>query len=108
MGTKLRVFIVPDRRIGTSELDELLNEVDEDDTELTVTVRQVSKYTVTFITGFNKTAKVADICSRLKHRIGTGGTVKDGAIELQGNQVENEKLLKTLEDEGFKKINVNK
>ena len=42
-------------------------------------------------------AGVAELCTLLKNRCGTGGTVKDGAIEIQGDQrdrleVELEKL----------------
>ncbi len=32
--------------------------------------------------------QLKDLCSTLKQRLGCGGSVKEGHIELQGNQVE--------------------
>lgn len=42
---------------------------------------------VTVVTGLPLSgAELAVLCKTLKQRMGTGGTVKNGAIELQGDQ----------------------
>ena len=45
-------------------------------------------------------AGVAELCTLLKNRCGTGGTVKDGAIEIQGDQ--RDRLTVELEKLGYK------
>ncbi len=55
--------------------------------------------TVTIIEGFNKDVNVKDIAKALKRKVATGGTVKDGRIELQGDQ--RDKARKFLEDQGY-------
>lgn len=37
-------------------------------------------------------AQLKNLCSTLKQRLGCGGSIKEGKIELQGDQVENVKL----------------
>ena len=44
--------------------------------------------------------KVQELASLLKQRCGTGGTVKDGRIEIQGDQ--RERLVKELESMGYR------
>ncbi len=45
-------------------------------------------------------AQLKDLCSTLKQRLGCGGSVKEGRIELQGDQVQ---ILKTyLKEKGFR------
>jgi translation initiation factor 1 len=41
-----------------------------------------------------------DLAAELKHRCGTGGTVKDGRIEIQGDQ--RERLVELLESMGYR------
>ena len=41
-----------------------------------------------------------ELASRLKRRLGTGGAVKEGVIEIQGDQVET--VIAELAREGFK------
>ena len=43
---------------------------------------------------------VRELAAMLKQRCGTGGTVKDGRIEIQGDQ--RERLVTVLEDLGFR------
>lgn len=41
--------------------------------------------------------QLKELCSTLKQRLGCGGSVKEGRVELQGDQVENIKIyLNTL------------
>ncbi len=56
--------------------------------------------TVTIIEGFNeKDVNLKDIAKALKRKVATGGTVKDGKIELQGDQ--RDRARKFLEDMGY-------
>ncbi len=56
---------------------------------------------VSVITGLAMTApQLAELNKRLKRQCGTGGTVKDGNIELQGNH--REKILSLLDKDGIK------
>ena len=45
-------------------------------------------------------AAVRDLAARLKQRCGTGGTVKDGRIEIQGDH--RDKIAAELEKLGYK------
>lgn len=57
--------------------------------------------TVTVITGFNiGEAQVRELAGELKKRCGTGGTVKDGVIEIQGDH--RDLLLAELVKRGYK------
>lgn len=40
---------------------------------------------VTVLSGFDPTVDVSLLGKELKHQLGTGGTVRDGTIELQGD-----------------------
>ncbi len=55
---------------------------------------------VTIIEGFNeKDVDLKELAKSLKKKVASGGTVKDGRIELQGDQ--REKARKFLEDMGY-------
>lgn len=45
-------------------------------------------------------AELKEVASRLKQLCGTGGTLKEGVIEIQGDQ--REKVLVHLQKEGYK------
>ena len=55
---------------------------------------------VTLISGFDKTTNVKKVAKLLKSRCATGGTVKDGVIELQGDQVR--RATEILEKEDYR------
>jgi translation initiation factor 1 len=56
--------------------------------------------TVTVITGFQtKPATLKDLLKKLKAHCGTGGTVKDDSLEIQGDH--REKLLQMLQKLGY-------
>ena len=68
-------------------LDAALKELDKSETHLTVRVetRRWGK-PVTIIQGLPKTGRSLDeVAHRLKGRLATGGTAKDGVIMLQGD-----------------------
>ena len=55
---------------------------------------------VTIIEGFNeRDVDLKDIAKTLKRKVATGGTVKDGKIELQGDQ--KDKVKRELEKMGY-------
>ena len=69
------------------DLDASLKEVDKSETHLTVRVetRRWGK-PVTIIQGMPKTGRSLDeVAHRLKGRLATGGTAKEGVIMLQGD-----------------------
>jgi len=56
---------------------------------------------VCVVDGLNMTDdKLKDLLKKLKNQLGTGGAVKDGCIEIQGDH--RDKLLALLEKEGIK------
>jgi len=69
------------------DFDQALKELDKSETHLTVRVetRKWGK-PVTVIQGLPKTGRSLDeVAHRLKGRLATGGTAKDGVIMLQGD-----------------------
>lgn len=54
---------------------------------------------VTIIEGFDKSVDLEDLAKILKKRVASGGTVKDGRIELQGDH--REKVKEVLESMGY-------
>ncbi len=54
---------------------------------------------VTVIDGLSKEIDLRDLTKRLKKSLATGGTTKDGKIELQGNFLP--RIPGILKDEGF-------
>lgn len=70
--------------------------------EQTLTVRvERRRYDkpVTVVEGFEGDAVLDDLASTLKKRLGTGGTVKEGHVELQGDH--RERAADLLRDEGY-------
>jgi translation initiation factor 1 len=56
--------------------------------------------TVTVVTGLpGDEAKLAELAGRLKRLCGSGGTVKDGAVEVQGDH--RERIAEALRTEGY-------
>ncbi|MEM4598364.1 MAG: translation initiation factor [Candidatus Diapherotrites archaeon] len=61
-----------------------------------VTKRHFGKM-VTLISGFDKSVDIEEIAKQMRKKLACGGTVKNGVIELQGNQKERAKeLLKKI------------
>lgn len=55
---------------------------------------------VTLLDGFDPTVDVAALAKQLKQAMGTGGTVRDGVIELQGDH--RREVREYLEKQGYK------
>ena len=64
---------------------------------LALSVQQVGQV---LISGFDKTTNVKKVAKLLKSRCATGGTIKDGVIELQGDQVR--RATEILEKEDYR------
>jgi translation initiation factor 1 len=67
---------------------------------LTAKVGRESKGVTTVFDVALDEAGLLDLAATLKQKCGTGGTVKDGRIEIQGDQ--RERLVAVLEEMGFK------
>ncbi|QDX40730.1 translation initiation factor [Salarchaeum sp. JOR-1] len=69
--------------------------------QLTVRVeRRTYDKPVTIVEGFeDESVDRSDLASELKSNLGAGGTVNDGAIEVQGDHAE--RVRELLEDRGF-------
>lgn len=88
-------------------LDDLLDELDAhgdlDTAEQVLSIRmETRRYgkPVTIVEGFDlPDSEVEQVASELKRAIGTGGTVDEGRIELQGDH--QDRLPALLEDRGF-------
>ncbi len=88
-------------------IDDLLDELDTHDdltrTEQSVSIRMERRRydkPVTILEGFDLPhADVAELASTLKRSLGTGGTVDDGRIELQGDH--RGRVPELLRDQGF-------
>tara|TARA_R100001198_G_C5130107_1_gene148757 strand:- start:141 stop:437 length:297 start_codon:yes stop_codon:yes gene_type:complete len=71
-----------------NSLTDVLETLDKERTPLKMkTDRRAYGKKVTLVSGFDKTTNVKKVAKLLKSRCATGGTVKDGVIELQGDQV---------------------
>lgn len=89
------------------DLDDLLDELDSqgdlETSQQVVSIRTESRRydkPVTIIEGFDLTqSEVESTASELKSSIGTGGTVDDGRIELQGDH--RDRVPDLLRDRGF-------
>lgn len=81
--------------------------IDEDlaraETQLTIRVesRRYNK-PMTVVEGFAPDTDLKALASTLKKRLGTGGTVEDGHVELQGDH--RERLTDLLEAEGYRVV----
>jgi translation initiation factor 1 len=60
--------------------------------------------TVTIVTGFTGIGlpEKESLCKKMRNACGCGGTVKDGDIEIQGDQ--REKIAKILTEAGFRPV----
>tara|TARA_B100000131_G_C17909939_1_gene529937 strand:- start:96 stop:392 length:297 start_codon:yes stop_codon:yes gene_type:complete len=71
-----------------NSLTDVLETLDKERTPLKMkTDRRAYGKKVTLVSGFDKTTNVKKVAKLLKSRCATGGTVKNGVIELQGDQV---------------------
>lgn len=59
---------------------------------------------VTIVSGFDKTINIKEIAKNLKNELACGGTVKDGAIELQGDHIK--KIKESLIKMGFEEDSI--
>ncbi|MFC7214019.1 translation initiation factor [Saliphagus sp. GCM10025308] len=93
--------------MSNDDLDDLLDELDSHDdltvAEQVLTIRlEKRRYgkPVTILEGFDlSTADLKSTASELKQALGTGGTVEEGRIELQGDH--RSRLPPLLRERGF-------
>ena len=67
-------------------MDDLIKELEKGQTHIVIS-KEIRKWNkpVTVITGLKDRADAKDITKSFKTKIGTGGTFKNGQIELQGD-----------------------
>ncbi|MEM0075313.1 MAG: hypothetical protein QXR69_01395 [Conexivisphaerales archaeon] len=82
--------------LGSLDIKDVLRELEKEETRIVIRVEEArfGKH-VTIIQGLPKD-EMNKVVKELKHKLATGGTVKDGVIILQGDQRERakEQLLK--------------
>lgn len=86
----------------TPDFDDIDLEADLERAETTLSLRvERRRYgkPMTLVEGFADGTELTSLASRLKRAVGTGGTVTDGRIELQGDH--RDRLAALLADEGF-------
>jgi translation initiation factor 1 len=91
----------PDRTDSLDDVDlDLFGDVSRSEQRLRIRVerRRYGK-AVTVIDGFERGTDVRALASHLKKRLGTGGTVADGRLEVQGDH--RSQLPALLADEGY-------
>ena len=71
--------------------------------KIIVIKRRFSKL-ITIVSGFNKGTDLKELCRKMKKKFGVGGTVANGAIELQGKN--KDKTYKFLIDLGYNDIEI--
>jgi len=86
-------------------MDELIREIEKGELHVIISmdIRKFRKK-VTMISGLQDRSDVEEITTQLKSRIGTGGSFKDGRIQLQGDHREAAKSL--LAGMGFDKESI--
>jgi translation initiation factor 1 len=91
-----------ERRYNPGSMDDILNELDAEKATVIISkdMRKFNK-PVTIVQGFQnyKADDIRSITKRLKNRIGTGGTFKEGKIILHRNH--KEAVVKLLIENGF-------
>lgn len=73
-------------------MDDLIKELEKGETHVVIS-KEIRKWNkpVTVIVGLKDRSDAKEITKKLKTRIGTGGTFKNGQIELQGDHRETAK-----------------
>ena len=86
-------------------MDELIREIEKGELRIIIS-KDIRKYrtSVTTITGLHEREDAREIAKMMKSKIGTGGTYKNGRIELQGDHRETAKSL--LVGMGFAKDSI--
>jgi translation initiation factor 1 len=86
-------------------MDELIREIEKGELRIIIS-KDIRKYrtSVTTITGLQEREDAREIAKTMKSKIGTGGTYKNGRIELQGDHRETAKGL--LVGMGFAKDSI--
>ncbi|ESP87829.1 translation initiation factor [Candidatus Halobonum tyrrellensis] len=80
--------------------DDPTADLDRAEQRLTIRMeRRTYNKPVTIVEGFEGDVDVKSLASDLKKSVGTGGTVEDGAIELQGDH--QDRAAELLRDKGY-------
>lgn len=77
-----------DPRTGLPTEQHVFEEIAKGQQQITVSTvpRRYGKL-ITLVTGFDKNINLKDVAKTLKEKLACGGTVKNDAIELQGNHL---------------------
>lgn len=82
-------------------IDEIVHQLDREEINIVISkeIKKFNKLT-TVIRGMDDSENIRSISKELKTKLGTGGTIKDGQIMLQGDH--REAVKKLLVARGFK------
>jgi translation initiation factor 1 len=82
-------------------IDEIVHQLDLEEKNIVISkeIKKFNKLT-TVIRGMDDSENIMSISKELKTKLGTGGTIKDGRIILQGDH--REAVKKLLVERGFK------
>ena len=86
---------------ATLSIDEIVHQLDLEEINIVISkvIKKFNKLT-TVIRGIDDSENIRSIAKELKTKLGTGGTIKDGRIILQGDH--REAVKKLLIARGFK------
>ena len=95
---KLKNVSLKENYSNTLSIENIVHQLDLDEIHIVI-AKEIKKFNklITVIRGIDESKNVQEISKELKTRLGTGGTIKNGQIILQGDHREAvKKLLMTM------------
>lgn len=97
--------MLEEKNSDSLSIDEIVHQLDLEETNIIISkeIRKFNKLT-TIIRGIDDSKNIKSISKELKSKLGTGGSIKDGQIILQGDH--REAVKKLLIARGFKQESI--